>query len=119
MQQRGVDCELCKIKIYLTFARTRTCLSSDEIKEKIKRNSVIFGLLILFLLLMFASLFFLVYLICQSANAMAHDIILTSVILSGTMFLILGVVLTFCYLVGKFCLEERNKLQSFRLSKSP
>lgn len=72
----------------------------------------------LFLLLMIASLFFLVYLIKQSATTMGSDIILTSVILSAAMFLILGVVLTSCYLAGKFCLEERNKLASFRLNKS-
>ena len=70
----------------------------------------------LFLLLMIASLFFLVYLIKQSATTMGSDIILTSVILSAAMFLILGVVLTSCYLVGKFCLEERTKLASFRLN---
>lgn len=114
MKEEGIACEICKMKVYLEFKNYKKCLNSEEISSKIKTQPIYFALLLVFLVIITTSLSFIIYYMQnRNMSSFGVDIMATSVLVCALIFLIASAFFTVYYLVNRFFMEDRNKLESF------
>jgi hypothetical protein len=74
-------------------------------------------MLILLETIISCSLAFIIYYMLNLSSSFGTDIIATSVLVCGIIFLVTAFIFFLYYLVCKYCLEVKNKLISFGLRK--
>lgn len=118
LQEEGIDCELCKQRIYLCMENEYKCLKDREMMARVKTNTAAFIVLVVFAAVIGASLGLVIYFMQSGSSSFGKDVMATSVLACALVFLFVTCGFTFFYLITKYCMEVKSNLISFSHHKT-